>query len=285
MPSRRGVLTAVAAFAGAPRSFASAPTLRYLKAPRDDLFSRYAVDVLDLALKKSGLPHRLEAVTHDWMTQGRMELEMARPDAHLNVMWAMTSKAREAALCPLRVPLDRGLLGWRVPLIRSVDLPSWRPAPTRKELARRSAGQGLQWPDVEILRANGFSVETAANTSNLFEMLKAGHVDYFPRSVLEAQDELLAYGGNQLAIAPELVIRYPTASYAFLSQNCRLLVSPLTRALDDLARDGGLVRVFNQYFLDQLDPLSLPARHVIPLENPLLPAATPLKQADFWWRP
>lgn len=287
MPSRRQwlIATAATALSAHARGETQTEVLRYLKAPRSDLFSRYAIELLGLALRRAGLRHRLQAVVGDWMTQGRMELEMARPQSQLDIMWAMTDRSREQALCPVKVPLDRGLLGWRVALIRRDKLALWQTPPTRAELAQRHAGQGLRWPDVEILRANGFQVDTAIDTRNLLQMLRAGRLDYFPRSVLEAQDEVQAYSALQLAIAPRLVIRYPAASYAFLSPQHSKLAVPLTQALESLALDGTLARLFHSYFHRHLESLNLPERHVIDLENPLLPPETPLQRPEFWWHP
>lgn len=43
--------------------------------------------------------------------------EVARGE-FLDVTWAVTSREREAALLPVRIPLDKGLSGWRIALVR-----------------------------------------------------------------------------------------------------------------------------------------------------------------------
>lgn len=250
--------------------------------PHDD-FGRYVIELMGLALQRSGLPHRLQAIPNFQISQGRVELELGNERSRLDLVWSMTSRAREQAILPLRVPLDRGLLGWRVVLIRREDLAQWLKPPTLAALALRRAGQGLHWPDTEILRANGLEVITAVSAGQLLDMLHKRRIDYFPRSVLEVQGELASHADLDLVVAPGFVLRYPTASYAFLSPRLRELAPPLTRALEAMVRDGSLDRVFRRHFQARLATLELGQRQVITLTNPLLPPDAPLNRPEFWW--
>ncbi|MDM4768460.1 hypothetical protein [Pelomonas sp. SE-A7] len=283
--NRRQSLAATAALCGSLRSPAQpAPVLRHMELLPQDDFGRYVVELMGLALQRSGLPHRLEPVPSFQISQGRVELEMSQARSRLDLVWSMTSRAREQAILPLRVPLDRGLLGWRVALVRRADLAQWQKAPLLTELAQRRGGQGLHWPDLEILRANGLSVDTAIDAPHLLEMLSKRRIDYFPRSVLEVQGELKTYAQLDLAVAPGFVLRYPTASYAFLRPQLSELLPPLSQALEALIKDGSLDRLFRRHFQPRLAALELGRRRVIELKNPLLPPQTPLQRSEFWWQ-
>ncbi|MBV8124265.1 MAG: hypothetical protein JO370_09310 [Paucibacter sp.] len=259
--------------------------MRYLETAPQDLFGRYVVDLLTTAVERSGLPLQLSAVPSFHVSQGRLEQELIRPASRLDLMWYMTSRSREQMLCPLRIPLDRGLLGWRVAVIRRADLSNWASPPDRLELARRRAGQGLHWPDVDILKANGFQVDTAEDSRALYRMLELQRIDYFPRSVLEVRDELSTFPTQPMMVAPGLALRYPTAVYAFLSPRHRDLVTPLTEQLRMLVHEGTVGKLFRNLFQSRLDDLDLSRRSVIQLVNPLLPAETPLQRSDLWWKP
>ena len=284
MLTRRQCLAASAALGVSMRSPAQAPVLRHLEVQPHDDFGRYVVELMGLALQRSGLPHRLEAMPSFQISQGRVELELAGERSRLDMVWSMTSRSREQAILPLRIPLDRGLLGWRVALIRREDQAQWLKAPTLAELALRRAGQGMHWPDSEILRANGLDVVTALGARQLLDMLHKRRIDYFPRSVLEVQGELDSNSELQLTVAPGFVLRYPAASYVFLSPRLKELATPLTRALEALVHDGSLDRVFRRHFQPRLAALELAQRKIIPLKNPLLPPETPLHKPELWWQ-
>ncbi|MEH0166735.1 hypothetical protein [Roseateles microcysteis] len=283
MLNRRQCLAASAALGVSMRSQAQAPVLRHLEVQPSDDFGRYVVELMGLALQRSGLPHQLQAMPSFPINQGRVELELGNERSRLDLVWSMTSRAREQAILPLRVPLDRGLLGWRVALIRHEDQPLWLKPPSLEQLALRRAGQGQHWPDTEILRANGLEVVTALSARQLLDMLHKRRIDYFPRSVLEVQGELSSNSDLHLAVAPGFVLRYPAASYVFLSRRLQALVAPLTKALESLVNDGSLDRVFRRHFQSRLNALELSKRQILNLKNPLLPPETPLNKPGFWW--
>ena len=83
----------------------------------------------------------------------------------------MTSDVRERELLPLRFPLDRGLMGWRLLLVRRSEQQRFAGIRSLDGLASMTAGQMHDWPDTQILRANGLKVGTGSSYSSLFAML------------------------------------------------------------------------------------------------------------------
>ena len=106
--------------------------------------------------------------------------------------------ARIAAkrLLPIRIPIQKGILGWRVGLIRKGDQGRFAGVDTLEDLKRVRLAQGQEWPDTLILRANGIDVITAPRYEGLFKMLVSKRFDYFPRSVNEIWDELESHAGT-----------------------------------------------------------------------------------------
>ena len=109
-----------------------------------------------------------------------------------------TSIARENALRPIRIPLDKGLTGYRLFLIKA-DTQAWTdPVRTLPQLQTLSIGQGATWVDSDILRANGFRVVTAPTYELLLPMLDSGRFDLFSRGVNEISHELAAFLGETM---------------------------------------------------------------------------------------
>ena len=101
---------------------------------------------------------------------------------------------------PVRVPTRRGLLGFRLLLIRRQRQSEFRNIRSLDELRRFSIGQGFAWSDAEILRSQGLRVETGSY-EGLFRMLAAGRFDCYPRGINEvftcvpdASGEMGVYG-------------------------------------------------------------------------------------------
>lgn len=240
--------------------------------------------LLRLGLERSGKPYRLQRARLQ-MVQGRGLRELAEGSSALDLLWTMSSREREAMLLPVRIPLDKGLLGWRLPLIRSEDAARWRGISDLAALRTLWACQGHDWPDVEILRANGLPVGTSSDYEGLFRMLRAKRVDYFPRSILEIDTELAAHRDMGLAIAPHVLLHYPTASYFFINQRQPQLAADLLRGLELAVADGSFDKLFYAYHGGALARHDLRERLMLELHNPLLPEATPLHRKELWHSP
>jgi len=263
---------------------ASARTLVYPRAETDgDERDRYPVQLLKLALSKtrSDIELRPHAV---FMLQVRAMQEVQRQSG-LDIVWTMTSREREQALLPIRIPIDRGLLGWRLLLIDPARAPAFARVHALADLRPLRAGQGADWPDTPILRAAGLTVDESARYGDLFQKLAAGRIDWFPRSVQEVWGELDSHAAQGFVIEPTLALHYPAAMYFFVSRQHPELAAEIRRGLDIALGDGSFEALFQQFFGDVLRRSRLGDRRVFELANPLLPPETPLADARLWYRP
>ena len=76
----------------------------------------YVVELLRQALARSGGDYQLQPSPRP-MPQSRAEQSLEQNDGAVQLMWSMTTRAREDVLLPIRIPLYKGLIGWRVPLV------------------------------------------------------------------------------------------------------------------------------------------------------------------------
>lgn len=279
---RRSLLLAAGALASS--STHAAPVT--VRVPKHELMQdpqiRYVLLLLRLAMERSGQKVDLQP-SRNTMVQSRALLELARPDPTLDVFWTMTNPERERQLLPVRIPLDRGLLGWRLLLVRKADLPRWADLRTLAQLAALQAGQMNDWPDTAILRANGLKVQTGTHFESLFGWLAEGRFDYFPRSVLEIGLEALEHEPLGLAIEPHLMLQYPAALYFFVAPARPQLHEQLSRGLESLAADGTLERLWQAQFGDLVERYQLRSRRLLKLANPLMPASAPVARKNLWF--
>lgn len=152
------------------------------------------------------------------LSQARLIAEVRRGDTN-SIMWTISNKAREKILRPIRIPLFKGLLGYRSLVIRKQDQARFAQVNSSADLAQYAAGQGAEWPDTHILRANQLPVVEGTTHENLYKMLVAGRFDYFPRGITETREEEELIKFHDVMVEPHLILYYPTVMYFFVNKS------------------------------------------------------------------
>lgn len=244
---------------------------------------QYPISLLKLALQKSGAVYQTKPSKHD-MPQWRT-LRHVQMNKELDVVWTFTTPEREQSLLPIRIPIDRGLLGWRLLLINAADEARFASLDDVDQLRALRSGQGHDWPDFPILKSNGFNVSPSSSYSGLFAMLQRQRIAYFPRSLTEIEPEVRAHSAQALVVAPRWVLHYPAPLYFFVSKDKPELAAAIERGLLTAIKDGSMRQLFLQHFGETIAHAKLNQRTVVRLTNPFLSPETPLQRADLWFSP
>lgn len=240
----------------------------------------YALQLLQLALSKASTPYRI--LTAEFaMNQERQVLEI-EAGRTIDVGPIPSSAEREARLLPIRIPINKGMLGWRLGLIRKGEQGLIADVNTLEDLKRLRLAQGQEWPDTQILRANGIDVITAPRYEGLFKMLVGKRFDYFPRSVMEIWDEQ-AINADTLEVEPHLALHYFYDAYFMVNRRNTKLAQNIREGLEKAIADGSFDKLFQQYYGDRLRKAHLETRTVIELKNPLLTPGTPSDRPELWY--
>jgi hypothetical protein len=182
------------------------------------------------------------------MSETRMLSEMEGNSGSLDVIVHGSVTEYEGRLRTVRIPLDKGLLGYRVFLIRAERQADFDKVRTLDDLRRFSIGQGAEWQDVQILRHSGFAVETGPTYERLFAMLDAGRFDGFSRSVLEIGDEYRQFRPRYPAMAIEthVLLYYPLTRYFYVTNRPAgaLLAQRIETGLERLIGNGTFDKIF-----------------------------------------
>jgi ABC-type amino acid transport substrate-binding protein len=240
----------------------------------------YSFQLLQLALSKASTDYRMQTA-QVVMNQERavLEIETGRT---IDVVAMPSSAEREARLLPIRIPIHRGALGWRIGLIRKGDQELLATVNTLKDLKGVRLAQGRDWPDTKILQANGINVITAPRDEGLFQMLEAKRFDYFPRSVMGIWDEQ-ANNADTLVVEPHLALHYYYDSYFMVNRKNTRLAQDIRDGLEKAILDGSFDKLFQQYFGERIRKAHLETRTVIELQNPLLTPETPSNRPELWY--
>lgn len=241
----------------------------------------FPVTLLQLALEKSTNSYQLQA--RKQVTLQARALEELKKKQGIDVVWSMTSIQREQELLPIRIPIYKGLIGWRLLLIHQSNLDFFRSLTELEQLADKTAGQGHDWPDTTILQANGLRVHAASSYEGLFKMLAIDRINYFPRSIIEIWEEYLAHKDKGIVICPGVILQYPTAFYYFVNKDNQQLAVDIENGLEKAIADGSFDALLQERYGKFFKKTDLSQRTVFPLHNPLLPAETPLDRPELWY--
>lgn len=202
----------------------------------------------------------------------RRALTELKGDRLVNVAWSSTSIQKESELIPIRISLRKDLMAYRLLLLRDSAQEKLAATRTLTDLRKLLIGQGIDWGDVEVYRANRIPIVTAGYTS-LFRMVGNGRFDVFPRGINEIFDEYATHSQEvpQLRIERHLALYYPWPYYFFVNRQHPALAARIDAGLRRMLRDGSFDAIFWRFHARSIRRAQLARRCVIRLHNPLLP--------------
>ncbi len=247
-----------------------------------DVRNDYPVALLSLALNKTGVRYNLKP-SDRILLQGKA-LRQLRENRSVNVVWSMTEQQRELDLLPIRIPINKGLIGWRVFLIHRDKQNAFASINSLSALQRYIPVQGEDWPDTKILQSNGFDVETATNYMTTFDLLGRFQADFYPRSVVEVLGELeMDSIDPDIVLEQSLAIHYPSAMYFFVNKTNPTLATLIEAGLRKAMADGSVDQLFDLHYGPILEQLNIKQRQIFELDNPLMTEQTPIDNSELWF--
>ncbi len=209
----------------------------------------FFIDILSLALEKTQSclgDFRVVHFLHKYSSK-RFRAELYKRNGVIDIYWSMNSPQIQKDLLPIKIPLLRGMNGYRVLVIRREDEDKFKNIRTVNDLSSLSAGQGVDWPDVDIMRNNGLKVITSNESDLLYKMLAGKRFDYFPRGVHEAWNELELNKDSNLMVSNDVVLYYPAPVFFIVNKNNHELADRIYRGLELAKADGSFQRLFNSF--------------------------------------
>lgn len=250
-------------------------TIRYVDSKKyPDSKQSYFIDLLTLILEASKEKYgdyQLQPVAIE-MAQERTSI-MLEHNKFIDLTWRMTSKELEHKLQAIYFPLLKGLMGQRIFIIRKDEQSTFTKKLSLENLKKIYLGQGYNWPDTEILLANGFSVIKGYDIY-LLKMLEKGRFDYYPRALHEPWSEITTQ--PDFIVEKNLMLNYPAPMFFFVNKRNKRLQQRLKLGLSKLLNSGE----FEQFFInhgitsDILAKAKVDQRTIFTLHNPLLSKET-----------
>lgn len=209
-------------------------------------------------------------------------------DGHaVNVHIAATQDVWEKKTIPIRIPILKGLLGYRLLLVNKKDLEKIKTIHEVEDLKKLKAGSGTHWTTTTVLKNAGFDVVEGSHYEGLFGMLNIHRFNYFPRGINEIFHEFDSRKERypNINIEPTKVLYFPTPSYFFVSPKYPQLAERIRRGLEIIIRNGVLDRLFEENYGEAIARARFNDREIFKIENPFLSPETPLERHELWFSP
>lgn len=183
------------------------------------------------------------------------------------------------------IPLDKGLLGLRVLLIKEKSQSRFDQLHNAEELRQKMIGGfNPHWGDYQIYQENGFNQLSATKYENLFKMLSSSRFDFFSRGLIEVWSELEKFRPlyPDLRVENRFAFYYNFPVYFFVHKDNAKLAERLAEGLQRIQANGAFDALFQSYYGDDIARANLAQRQIILLSTPSVASGrSPIK--PFWW--
>jgi len=239
---------------------------------------------LELALQKSGQPYQLSVLS------GAVNDERARAQlqqGEISIADFGAGAEFESNFSAIYFPIDRGLLGFRLFLIRQPRVAEFAKINNLQDLRGFSAGQGLGWSNITIMQRAGLKVETGPTLENLFPMLERARFDFLPLGL----NEVYGFRAQYLSAAPSMVVDerivliYKFARLFYVRPDNKTLHAVVLRGLQKAFQDGSFQTLFDKdpAVKEAMQAARLSTRIAIRIDNPLMtPQFREMSEAYFY---
>ena len=286
----------LAAMLGAAPVMAQAPAILIHPRPESAADTQYVYDyellrqALEVTVPIHG-PFELKP-SREPMNQARAGEEIAAGSGQVNVFARSTAVEHEQRFLPIRIPIDKGLISYRVFLIRGDAQPLFADVASLEALRTYSVGSFPTWVDTQVLRAAGFKVVTGDSYEGLFRMLVAGRFDFFSRSADEAYRE---YDERRSAlpsmkVEQNLLLYFPTTRFFFVQRSPagEKLAARIEEGLNIMVKAGSFDAHFLRYKGALINRAHLKTRKVFRIDNPFMSRETRAlfkARPELWYDP
>lgn len=245
--------------------------------------SDYTLQLLSSLLENAG--GRYQASPLGYHPPRGRDFAMMEKREGIDIMWGSARHDRESRFLPIRIPIFKGLIGWRIPLVMQSNKDMFASVKTLDELAMFRPGQHFRWTDTKILKENGIDVFEVNNRASLMDMLISNKFDYFPRAAIEIEPEYESNRDKGVVIDQHVLIIYPTAFYFYVRKEDRILAEEIRKGLETMIANGVMDKLFATHFGPALNRLSVNTRQIFRLRNSQIPNTAPFSRKELWLDP
>jgi len=189
---------------------------------------------------------------------------------NINAYIGPYNKTWDSEIISIKVPIRQGLLSYRLLLVHNSQLAKFSKVKTLDDLSKINAGLQQHWATTKVFTSHNLKVTTTHNFEGLFQMLKRDRVDYIPRAVYEAYDELNMRQPDlkDIVVEPTLALYLPMATYIHISPQEPRIARRIEIGLRKLIDNGEMKTILDKYYAEDISRANLQNRRIIKISNP-----------------
>jgi hypothetical protein len=212
-------------------------------------------------------------------------IELLKLGKVFDVAWLPAQRDLNENLLPIYVPIRKGLLGWRLLLIRKNSQGEFGKVNELRDLQKFATAYDPDWQDWPVMKKHFPNLIKATSYEGLFKMLHLGRVDFISRALHEAYVETKNRQENmpELEVENSLAIYYRQADFFYVSPSKKELYEKLTKGFKQIIRNGSFAKLFYETYASLIIKVNIPERTLFYLENPNLSKHTPLLDPELWF--
>lgn len=250
-----------------------------------DIRTKYTHEILNKALNLSSEKYglfKLNKVAIS-MSNDVTFYELSRGKI-INVAMSGATPDKDHLATPIRIPIRRGILNYRLLIINKKNLKLFEKINSLAQLKPYSVGIHSNSVTSDVMKVLGFSVVDTVSYDGMFKQLSQDKFDYIPRGLHEAYDEieLRKETINNLIVEPNLALYSPLPYYIYVSPAYPKLAERIEYGLEKMIEQGLIAKIFERYYGEDIKRSKLSERTIINIGNPFLSPKTPLHRKELW---
>jgi hypothetical protein len=188
----------------------------------------------------------------------------------ISIQWASASSRAEDLLQHIEQPIFKGLMGFRVFVIRNNEQHKFDHITNVEQLKELVAGQGAFWGDTKVLKAAGLPVATSTQGRRLWQMLGLKRFDYLPLAAHEPWRDIEIRPEFNFKVEKNLLLIYPSAMYFYVSKTNKRLLDLITRGMKIALDDGSYDKLLfeSDMLKGAIYKANLENRRILVIDNP-----------------
>lgn len=198
------------------------------------------------------------------------------------ILWASPGSAVEGDLRAVRIPVFKGMTGYRLLLVRHGDEERFKNIATLDDLREMRVGVGARWGDRLVYEAAGLPIQTAS-FNTLWQMLEMSRFDYMTLGIHEPWNSLKRHD-ESIVVEPRLLLTYEMAAYFYVGKEDQMLHKALSSGMDRALKDGSYDKMLfsSKLIREAVQNAGIKDRHVLHIPNPHVPADFPRQIKEYW---